>query len=120
MPRFCTAQQWWNPLLMETCYQAGVFGVYRCVHHSTSSYFTLIQAPTLLCRARYEPAMQATDKQVVQGLEAAGIIAVGHEGHLLYEPQGVRVNMREWKGHFGTLMPFLKCAPACDRLACYA
>ena len=56
--------------------------------------------------------MQATDAQVVQGLQAAGIAAVGHEGHLLYEPQGVRVNMREWKGHFGTLMPFLKCALA--------
>ena len=53
--------------------------------------------------------MQATDAQVVQGLQAAGIAAVGHEGHLLYEPQGVRINMREWKGHFGTLMPFLKC-----------
>ena len=56
--------------------------------------------------------MQATDERVAGELEAAGVRAVGHEGHLLYEPQGVRVNMSQWKGHFGTLMPFLKCVPS--------
>ena len=74
--------------------------------HQTSVVMSASQA---CMDCRYEPAMQATDERVVSGLDAAGVAAVGHQGHLLYEPQGVRVDMGRWKGHYGTLMPFLMC-----------
>ncbi len=59
----------------------------------------------MMCR--YEPAMRATDDEVHAALEEAGLEVVGHHGHLLHEPEGARIDMGRWKGHFGTLMPFL-------------
>ncbi|KAK9831569.1 hypothetical protein WJX74_000355 [Apatococcus lobatus] len=62
---------------------------------------------------RYEPAMRSTDERVHAALEESGLQVVGHQGHLLHEPEGAKIDMNHWKGHFGTLMPFLI---ACERL----
>jgi hypothetical protein len=35
-----------------------------------------------------------------------------HNGLLLHEPETISINMTQWKGHFGTLMPFYH---ACER-----
>ena len=51
--------------------------------------------------------MRSTDAQVHVALEESGLRVVGHQGHLLHEPEGAKIDMNHWKGHFGTLMPFL-------------
>ena len=51
--------------------------------------------------------MRATDERVHAALAQHGLSVMGHQGHLLHEPEGAKIDMSNWKGHFGTLMPFL-------------
>ncbi len=53
--------------------------------------------------------MQATDSAVEAALEAEGVEVHSLNSTLLQEPEGVRINMASWSGHFGTLTPFLRC-----------
>lgn len=63
-------------------------------------------------RCRYEPAMRATDERVAAALQGRGIEVRSHAGLLMREPEEVRVDMTgRWVGHFGTLSPFMRCAP---------
>lgn len=53
--------------------------------------------------------MRATDTAVGAVLEAHGVEVRSLNSTLLHEPEGVRINMSSWSGHFGTLTPFLRC-----------
>ena len=54
--------------------------------------------------------MRATDERVAAGLREAGLLTEAFNTYLLYEPEDVKISMGgRWTGHFGTLMPFLRC-----------
>ena len=57
--------------------------------------------------------MMATDARVAAGLEAGGLAVHTFSTLLLHEPGAVRVDMARFRGHFGTLMPFVRCAQRC-------
>jgi len=52
--------------------------------------------------------MRETDTAVEAALEAGGLEVHSLNSTLLQEPEGVRINMAPWTGHFGTLSPFLR------------
>ena len=69
----------------------------------------------------YEPKLREEEtKAQLQLSKAHGIRSRGFNTYLLHEPSSVAIDMRKWKGHFGTLMPFYTackalpggCAPA--------
>ncbi len=53
--------------------------------------------------------MLATDARVAAGLEAEGLAVRSFNTLMLHEPGAVRVDMSRYNGHFGTLMPFVRC-----------
>ena len=62
---------------------------------------------------RYEPAQAAVDAAVADSLAAVhGITLRAHAGFLIREVADVRVDMRKWVGHFGTLTPFSRACAA--------
>ena len=88
----------------------------RHVALTSAGYMTtiagLLQGLTayLIYPCRYEPAMRATDERVAAGLREAGLLTEAFNTYLLYEPEDVKISMGgRWTGHFGTLMPFLRC-----------
>ena len=56
----------------------------------------------------YEPALEAQERRVERALAESGIGATSYAGFLLHEPRQIRVDMRKWVGHFGTLTPFVR------------
>jgi deoxyribodipyrimidine photolyase len=52
-----------------------------------------------------------------EGLRAAGLHVMTTNGTLLYEPHTVQIDMRQWRGHFGTLTPFTSACQQAERVA---
>jgi len=53
-----------------------------------------------------------------EGLRAAGLnVVAGLNGTLLYEPHTVQIDMKQWRGHFGTLTPFTSACQHAERIA---
>ena len=67
-------------------------------------------ASTIFATKRYEPAHVRGDADVAARLADDGVELVQLPGHLLFEPEKIRIDMRNERYFFGTLMPFLHAA----------
>ena len=67
-------------------------------------------ASTIFATKRYEPAHVRGDADVASRLADDGVELVQLPGHLLFEPEKIRIDMRNERYFFGTLMPFLHAA----------
>jgi deoxyribodipyrimidine photolyase len=52
-----------------------------------------------------------------EGLRAAGLRVESFSGTLLHEPHTVQINMKQWRGHFGTLTPFTSACQHAERVS---
>lgn len=69
---------------------------------------TSLGAWHVFCNRRYEPSAAQADTQVWDALAVQGYQVHTFNAALLREPWDVKIDMRQWAGHFGTLTPFMK------------
>ena len=64
-------------------------------------------ADVVVTSRSFDPAGTRTERAVSLALGEVGVKLVALNSFLLHDVEEIRVDMTEWRGHFGTLTPFL-------------